>query len=68
LKRFTAPQDIPRGTFSLGKLGLAMNLAAILFVTYFAIFLPFPSTLPVTAENMNYAGPILGFIMLFCLC
>ncbi|KAL3459003.1 amino acid/polyamine transporter I [Aspergillus heterothallicus] len=65
LKRFTAPHDIPRGTFSLGKLGLPMNLLAILFATYFVIFLPFPATLPVTAENMNYAGPVLGFVMLF---
>ncbi|KAJ5389497.1 amino acid/polyamine transporter I [Penicillium cataractarum] len=65
VKRLTAPQDIPQGTFSLGKLGLPMNLVAILFATYFAIFLPFPSTLPVTAENMNYAGPVLGFVMLF---
>ncbi|KAL2835863.1 amino acid/polyamine transporter I [Aspergillus pseudoustus] len=65
LKRFTAPQDIPQGTFTLGKWGLPMNLLAILFATYFAIFLPFPATLPVTAENMNYAGPVLGFVMLF---
>ncbi|KAJ5539518.1 amino acid permease [Penicillium frequentans] len=65
LKRFTAPQDIPRGTFSLGKFGLPMNLLAILFATYFSLFLPFPATVPVTAENMNYAGPVLGFVMLF---
>ncbi|KAJ5876374.1 uncharacterized protein N7529_001958 [Penicillium soppii] len=65
LKRFTAPQDIPQGTFSLGKLGLPMNLIAILFATYFVIFLPFPATVPVTADNMNYAGPVLGFVMLF---
>ncbi|KAB8263311.1 amino acid/polyamine transporter I [Aspergillus pseudonomiae] len=64
-KRFAAPQDIPQGTFTLGKWGLPMNLLAILFATYFVIFLPFPSTLPVTAENMNYAGPVLGFVMLF---
>ncbi|KNG82807.1 amino acid permease [Aspergillus nomiae NRRL 13137] len=64
-KRFVAPQDIPQGTFTLGKWGLPMNLLAILFATYFVIFLPFPSTLPVTAENMNYAGPVLGFVMLF---
>ncbi|KAJ5162885.1 amino acid/polyamine transporter I [Penicillium coprophilum] len=64
-KRFMAPQDVPQGSFTLGKLGLPMNLLAILFATYFAIFLPFPSTLPVTAENMNYAGPVLGFVMLF---
>ncbi|KAJ5385294.1 amino acid permease [Penicillium concentricum] len=65
MKRFMAPRDIPQGSFTLGKLGLPMNLFAILFATYFAIFLPFPSTLPVTAENMNYAGPVLGFVMLF---
>ncbi|OQE29820.1 hypothetical protein PENSTE_c002G06906 [Penicillium steckii] len=67
LKRFMAPQDIPKGTFSLGKLGLPMNLVAILFSTYFVIFLPFPATIPVTGENMNYAGPVLGFVMLFAI-
>jgi amino acid transporter len=65
LKRFTGPQDIPLGTFSLGKFGLPMNLLAILFATYFVIFLPFPATVPVSAENMNYAGPVLGFVLLF---
>ncbi|KAJ5952461.1 amino acid permease [Penicillium vulpinum] len=65
LKRFMAPKEIPQGAFTLGKFGLPMNLLAILFATYFVIFLPFPATLPVTAENMNYAGPVLGFIMLF---
>ncbi|OOF94007.1 hypothetical protein ASPCADRAFT_52518 [Aspergillus carbonarius ITEM 5010] len=64
-KRLTAPGDIPQGTFSLGKWGLPINFVAILFALYFSIFLPFPATLPVTGENMNYAGPVLGFIMLF---
>ncbi|GLA43952.1 hypothetical protein AnigIFM63309_002049 [Aspergillus niger] len=64
-KRFTAPKDIPQGTFSLGKWGLPINLVAILFATYFSIFLPFPSEVPVTGETMNYAGPVLGFVMLF---
>ncbi|PYI01627.1 GABA permease [Aspergillus sclerotiicarbonarius CBS 121057] len=67
IKRLTAPGDIPQGTFSLGKWGLPINLVAILFATYFSIFLPFPATLPVTGENMNYAGPVLGFIMLFAI-
>ncbi|KAL4778110.1 amino acid/polyamine transporter I [Aspergillus varians] len=68
LKRFTAPQDIPQGTFSLGRWGLPMNLLAILFATYFVIFLPFPPEVPVTGENMNYAGPVLGFVMVFACC
>ena len=64
-KRCTSPRDIPQGRFNLGKLGLPMNIIAILFATYFVIFLPFPATLPVTAENMNYAGPVLSFVMIF---
>ncbi|PYH87820.1 GABA permease [Aspergillus ellipticus CBS 707.79] len=67
LKRLTAPADIPQGGFSLGKWGLPLNLIAILFATYFSIFLPFPSAVPVTGANMNYAGPVLGFVMLFAI-
>ncbi|KAL4926146.1 amino acid/polyamine transporter I [Aspergillus undulatus] len=68
IARFTeGGKDVPRGSFSLGKLGLPLNLVAILFTTYFSVFLPFPPTLPVTEENMNFSGPVLGFIML-CAC
>ncbi|CBF73597.1 hypothetical protein AN7958.2 [Aspergillus nidulans FGSC A4] len=59
--------DVPSGAYSLGRWGLTLNLVAILFATYFAVFLPFPPTLPVTPENMNFSGPVLGFIML-CSC
>ena len=31
------------------------------------IFIPFPVVLPVTAATMNYAAPILGFVMLLAL-
>ncbi|KAL6235491.1 hypothetical protein BDW75DRAFT_230224 [Aspergillus navahoensis] len=64
-RRFTG--DVPKGAYSLGRWGLPLNLTAILFATYFVIFLPFPPTLPVTPENMNFSGPVLGFIML-CSC
>ncbi|KAL4948505.1 amino acid transporter [Aspergillus filifer] len=57
-------RNVPKGTFSMGRLGLPVNLVAILFATYFTVFLPFPPTLPVTDENMNFSGPVLGFIML----
>ncbi|KAL4779448.1 amino acid/polyamine transporter I [Aspergillus varians] len=62
IARFTR-HDIPTGPFNLGKMGLPLNLAAILSASYFAVFLPFPPTLPVTAQNMNFSGPVLGFIM-----
>ncbi|KAL4739974.1 amino acid/polyamine transporter I [Aspergillus similis] len=59
--------DAPTGAYGLGRWGLPLNLTAILFAAYFAVFLPFPPTLPVTPENMNFSGPVLGFIML-CSC
>ncbi|KAL3459506.1 amino acid/polyamine transporter I [Aspergillus heterothallicus] len=62
---FGAAGDVPEGQFSMGKWGLPVNLVAILFAIYFAIFLPFPPTAPVTAESMNYAGPVLGVVMVF---
>ncbi|KAL4867049.1 hypothetical protein BDV12DRAFT_198531 [Aspergillus spectabilis] len=66
-RRFVAPGDLPRGAFSLGRWGLSLNIVATVFAAYFAVFLPFPPTLPVSPKNMNFAGPVLGFVML-CAC
>ena len=34
---------------------------------FILIWLPFPPYMPVTGVNMNYAGPIFGFVILFAL-
>jgi amino acid transporter len=65
IKRFREPQEIPRGVFHMGRWGLPVNLFAIAFAIYVSIFLPFPAQVPVTRENMNYAGPVLGAVMIF---
>ncbi|KAL2852087.1 amino acid transporter [Aspergillus pseudoustus] len=62
---FGAPGDVPKGQFSMGRWGLVVNMVAILVAMYFSLFLPFPPTVPITMENMNYAGPVLGLVMLF---
>ncbi|KAL5332543.1 amino acid/polyamine transporter I [Aspergillus crustosus] len=67
VKRIVDPAGVSRGAFSLGRWGLPLNVVAIVFAAYFAIFLPFPPTIPANPENMNFAGPVLGFIM-FCAC
>lgn len=47
------------GPWTLGpRLGLAINLYSIVFGIFVIIFTPFPSMLPVTAQNMNYSGPV----------
>jgi choline transport protein len=51
------------GPFTLGRFGYAINAFAILFLLFIIVWLPFPPFLPVTAENMNYAGPIFGVVL-----
>jgi amino acid transporter len=43
---------LPRG------LGLPLNIYALVWTIYLTIWLPFPTTIPVTGTGMNYAGPI----------
>lgn len=59
--------NITYGPIRLGKFGLAINIFAVIYGTFMLIFLPFPPYMPATAQNMNYAGPILGFVLLFAL-
>lgn len=51
------------GPFALGKWGYAVNIYAICFLMFIIIWLPFPPYLPVTGSNMNYSGPIFGFVL-----
>jgi len=58
---------IPYGPFRLGRWGLPINIFAIIYAIFIALFLPFPPFLPVTAVTMNYGGPVMGFVILFAL-
>jgi len=58
---------IPFGPFRLGRLGLPINIFAIVYAIFIAIFLPFPPFVPVTAANMNYGGPVVGAVILFAI-
>ena len=52
------------GGWNLGRYGLSINVFALIYTAWVMVFLPFPNTLPVTAVNMNYAGPIFLFVFL----
>ncbi|OAG45137.1 hypothetical protein AYO21_00485 [Fonsecaea monophora] len=41
-----------------------VNIFALCWTIYLTIWLPFPTTLPVTGTNMNYALPIYVFVVL----
>jgi amino acid transporter len=55
------------GPFKLGRYGLPINLFALVYIVYIFTFLPFPTILPVTAANMNYAGPLMGAVIVIAL-
>lgn len=54
------------GSFSLGKgLGYTLNIFAVLWMTLVVVISMFPLTMPVSADNMNYACVVLsGWILL----
>lgn len=52
------------GPFRLGAVGPFINLAALCYIVFVLIWMPLPAFLPVDSVNMNYAGPIVGAIML----
>lgn len=58
LRKIRGP-PVDYGPFKLGKWGIPMNILSLLYLFFVIIWMPFPTELPVTAGNMNYAGPIL---------
>jgi choline transport protein len=58
---------IPYGPFRLGRWGMPINLFSIVYGIFIIIWLPFPPYMPVTALNMNYGGPVVGFVIIFAL-
>ena len=53
LKKIRGQPPTP-GPFSLGRWGILINLFSLTYLIFVIIWMPFPTTLPVTASNMNY--------------
>lgn len=52
------------GPWTMGRLGLAVNAFALIYTAYAIIWLPFPTTMPITGANFNYSSPILAAVVL----
>jgi choline transport protein len=63
--RYSKHEPVKLGGWNLGRYGPAVNVFALVYTGWMCVFLPFPTTLPVDAVNMNYCGPIFGAVMLF---
>ncbi|KAF5572395.1 HNM1-choline permease [Fusarium pseudoanthophilum] len=59
---------LPRRTFSLGKLGYAVNMYSVLFMIVIGVVFCLPQTNPTTAGSMNYNAPVVvGLFTVVCL-
>ena len=56
-------EPLPDGPYKLGRYGVYVNLLALLYLIYIIIWMPFPSVLPIDGKTMNYAGPLLGAVI-----
>jgi amino acid transporter len=64
---YTGREPLQLGGWHLGRWGVYINSFALVYTLYCMIFLPIPSTIPVTGVNMNYAGPIFLFVFAIAL-
>jgi choline transport protein len=65
IRKRLCKEHIEFGPWTLGRWGMAVNLYAAVFGVFISFFSLFPTTIPVTAQNMNYAGPVLlGLIII----
>jgi choline transport protein len=62
LRKLRGPPP-PYGPFKLGTIGIPINIFALCYLVYVILWMPFPQILPVTKDNMNYAGPIFGAVI-----
>jgi choline transport protein len=65
--RLKAPKTVRWGPWRLGRWGVLVNIAGIIYILYTSIFLLFPGSLPVSGESMNYSVVVLAATLLFAL-
>ncbi|KAI1869330.1 uncharacterized protein JN550_005960 [Neoarthrinium moseri] len=62
-RRVTRPKSIAWGPFSLKSMGIPVNLFALCYITFIIAWMPLPTVLPVDGNTMNYAGPLVGAVI-----
>lgn len=55
-RRIAHPETLPPATFPLGKLGIPMNLAAVIYSLWCFFWAFWPTSLPVSAESFNWSS------------
>ncbi|KAL4963419.1 amino acid/polyamine transporter I [Aspergillus stella-maris] len=61
-RRMASTEPLPYGPWTMGRLGLPINLISVCYLGFTCMFLVFPPYQPVTPENMNYAVVVFGAV------
>ena len=64
MKRLSG-EPLPPRAWSLGRYGLAINLASLCFLVVFLVWGFLPPITPVEPKNMNWGCLIYGFVVIF---
>ena len=60
-------RPLPRGSWSLGRFGMAINIIAFVYSAYLIVFIPFPVETPVSLETVNWAPAMFAGVVLLAL-
>ena len=60
-------EPLPRGSWSLGRFGMPVNIIAIVYSTYLVIFIAFPTEVPVSLATFNWAPVMFGGVVVLAL-
>ena len=58
---------LPRGSWSLGRAGLPINIVAMAYSAYLLVFIAFPTEVPVTLSSLNWAPVMFGGVVALAL-
>ncbi|UNI24983.1 hypothetical protein JDV02_010695 [Purpureocillium takamizusanense] len=63
-RRIRHPTTLPKARFSLGKLGIPINIAAIVYSSWAFFWCFWPQYYPITAANFNWSSVIFTSVLL----
>ena len=64
-RRIKHPETLPPSQFSLGKLGIPINIAAVVYSAWAFFWSFWPIATPVTAAGFNWASVIFVGVLIF---
>ncbi|GAM91342.1 hypothetical protein ANO11243_093910 [Dothideomycetidae sp. 11243] len=65
-RRITAPESLPNARWSLGRFGVPINAVSVIFSLNSLFWTIWPSTLPITVVDFNFAGPLAVVLIVLC--